>query len=117
MFSRSVPPTHCVKGNDSMGKHVSRELIASSARRGVMSVPACIIFQRTRRREFAALKLLGFLTLRLERLQLFVETPDVGLQFVYGGVVFLHQHFLLFVGLLLLVRRQFLRILRRGVLH
>src|SRR5882672_6958612 len=112
MFSRSVPPTHCVNGNDSIGKHVSRELIASSARRGVMSVLACIMFQRRgetfRRADFGSLLVLG-----LECLQLFVEPADVGLQLIDGGVVLLHQYFLLIVGFLLLVGGEFFRVLRR----
>jgi len=65
-------------GSDSMGKHVSREWMASSARRGVMSVPACIVEKcggidppRSSMSRF----LLGF-----EYLHCFVEASDHRLQ-------------------------------------
>src|SRR5882672_3064304 len=112
MFSRSVPPTHCVNGSDSIGKHVSRELIASSARRGVISVLACMMSQwrgETARR--AGLE--SLLVLGLECLQLFVESADIHLQLIDRGVVLLHQYLLLIVCLLFLVGGELFRVLRR----
>src|ERR1700684_1976804 len=105
-----MPPTHCVSGSDSIGRHVSRELIASAARRGEMSVPACIGSDAARelrripwvRRRF----LLGF-----ENLPLLVEAANHCLQFIDGGVVLLHQNILLFGGLLFLFGTHF-----RGIL-
>src|ERR1700722_10867230 len=98
MFSRSVPPTHCVSGSDSIGKHVSRELMASSARRGVMSALACMNFQkgrgakRTPRPIFTSVVLvLLFGVLCLVDLQLFIEPAHVRLQFIDRGIVLLRQ--------------------------
>src|SRR5580698_5352849 len=108
MFSRRVPPTHCVRGSDSIGKHVSRELIASSARRGVMSVPACIKISCGGLAPPHSLLSRG---LGLIDLQLFVEPSNNRLQLVDSGVVLLHQYLLLIVRLFLLVGRQFLGIL------
>src|ERR1700760_2786059 len=108
MFSRSVPPAHCVKGSDSMGKHVSRELMASSARRGVMSVLACMI-QNGRRTDPPRRS--SFTLFRFEDFQLLIELSDDGLQFVDRGIVFLHEDFLVLVGLFLLIGRHFRRVL------
>src|ERR1700733_12745565 len=96
-----MPPTHCVKGSDSIGRHVSRELIASSARRGDMSDPACMgsgAAKLLRRIPWLRRFLLGF-----ENLQLLVEAADHCLQFIDGGVVLLHQNILLLGRFLLLV--------------
>jgi len=49
--------------------------------------------------------------LGLENLQLFIKSSDNGLQFIDGGVVFLHQYLLLLIRLFLFVRRQLLGIL------
>src|ERR1700733_6955898 len=107
MFSRSVPPTHCAKGSDSMGKHVSRELIASSARRGVMSVPACMI-QNRRRTDPPPPSSLSLL--RFEDFQLLIEFSDDCLQFVDSSIVFLHQDFLILICLLFLIGCHFRRV-------
>src|SRR6185437_15769695 len=81
-----------------MSRHVSREWMASSARRGVMGVPACIW---KRRRSYPPRSKLRF-RLGLENLQLFIEATD--------------QDLLLRVRLLFLLRRQLGGILgRRGV--
>src|SRR5258706_7662813 len=88
--------------------------MASSARRGVMSVPACIV--KLRRSCSAALSKLRLL-FGLENLQLFIKSSDNGLQFIDGGVVFLHQYLLLLIRLFLFVRRQLLGILGGGGVH
>src|ERR1700744_163615 len=106
MFSRKVPPTHCASGSDSIGKHVSRELIASSARRGVISVLACIVSQSANPIRPRLRCVLG-----LPYPQLLVEAVNNPLQFVNRRIVLLRQHFFLFLRLGLLVLRQLGRIL------
>ena len=79
-----------------MGKHVSRELMASSARRGVMSVLACIVQNR---RRIAPPHRWSLLLFRFEDFQLFVEPSDHCLQFVDGSIVLLHEDFLFLIRL------------------
>src|SRR5580658_10467958 len=101
MFSRKVPPTHCVSGSDSIGRHVSRELIASSARRGVMSVLACIVKDGGGGNpppSGSRCRVLG-----LVGLQLIVESANDRLELVHRGIVFLREDLLLFLRLRLLV--------------
>src|SRR5580698_9376511 len=117
MFSRSVPPTHCVSGSDSIGKHVSRELIASSARRGVMSVPACIDESGGGVAPPHSQPLLRRRGGGLVNLQLFIETSNNRLQFIDGSVVFLDQNLLLIVRLFLFIGGQLLRILGSRRVH
>src|SRR5580700_3257402 len=112
-FSRSVPPTHCVSGSDSIGRHVRREWMASSARRGVMSVLTCI-YEKMRRGVRAALPSLGLL-LRLISFQLIVEAAGHRMKLIDGGVVLLSQNLDLAVYFRFIVLRElhpFLRLRR-----
>src|SRR5450631_364125 len=101
MFSRNVPPIHCVNGSDSMGRHVSGELMASSARRGVMSVPACMVWKNRggvdppRPASRCVCGLISF--------QLFIETSNHRLQFIDRGIILLRQHLFLLQSLLFIV--------------
>src|ERR1035438_6566894 len=88
--------------------------MASSARRGVMSVPACI---KRSRRVAPPRSNSRLLLLCLVDLQLFIEAANDRLQFINGGVVLLNENLLLFIRFFLLVRRQLLRILRGREIH
>src|SRR5579871_3279076 len=115
MFSRRVPPTHCHRGSDSIGRHNSRELIASSASRGVMSVPACMLL-RILRRTWVRLRTGSRLAvLRLEDFQLLVEAANVRLQFVDRRVVLLSEDLELLLNFLLLISRKLGRVLGSGL--
>src|SRR5579871_862902 len=110
-FSRNVLPTHCDSGSDSIGRHVNRAWMASSARCGVMSVPACMVKTRRRGAPPRLGSLLACRCLGLVDLQLLVEAPHGSLELVVRCVVLLDQDVLLLVDLLLLFGLQLRRVL------
>src|SRR5271156_293542 len=86
--------------------------MASSARRGVMSVLACIVQNRRRSDPPRRWSLLLF---RFEDFQLLVEFSNHSLQFIDCGVVLLHKSLLFLVCLFLLIRGHLRNIFGRGI--